>query len=361
MTPHDLDRLAALIAAELRRAVGSPGGDAAGGTWLPSPVRPDPPARTGEVPPWSGAGQSLGDVAPVRHPSAPVHRADLGETTAAVRAAAAGRGDRRPARTPSTAGTGHAAGVRPVAARRRTAGVIDVPVGVSRRHLHLSETHARALLGAAPLEAHRPLLQPGQFAATQMVSVEGPKGRIDGIRIVGPPRGDTQLELARSDAAVLGIEPPLAASGSLEGSLGGVTLVGPHGRVHLERGVIIAARHLHLSPHDGARWGLRDGDRLDVSCGVGPRAVTWHDVLVRCGPAHATEFHLDEDEAHAAGITSGATARVVGWRDPISSRRPLVTERDLLDRLRTGAPLPANAIFTPGARDRARVLGVDLP
>lgn len=356
MTPDDLDRLAALIAAELQRAAGR----ARGGAWVPSPVRPEPPSRTGELPPWSGAAQSLGDVAPVRHPTPSTHRADPAETTAAVRAAAAGKGDRGAAGERPPVASGSRLASRAVAVRRRAAGIVEVPVGVSRRHLHLSESHARALFGHTPLEVHRPLRQPGQFAAAQAITAVGPKGRIEGIRVVGPPRGETQLELARSDAAVLGIEPPLAASGTLDGSLGGVTLVGPNGRVDLERGVIVAARHLHLAPADGARWGLRDGDRLDVSCGEGGRAVTWHEVLVRCGPTHATELHLDEDEAQAAGVVSGATARIVGWHEPRPARRPLVTERDLIDLVRRGAPLPANAIYTPGARDRAHALGVAL-
>ncbi len=373
MTPDDLDRLASLIAEELQRALGRAPHAAGRQSWLEPPVRPAPPARTGQLPPWSGAGQSLGDVAPVRHPSPSPHRADPGETTAAVRGAAAGRGGRRSSRATPGAEAGAETGAGPdtealrrvgprsPATRRQRAGIIEVPIGVSRRHLHLSEAHARALFGTPALEVHRPIRQPGQFAATQVVSVVGPKGKLEGLRVVGPARGETQLELARSDAAMLGVEPPLAASGALDGSLGGITLVGPHGRVTLDRGVILAARHLHLSPADGARWGLRDGDRLDVACGEGARAVTWHGVLVRCGAAHATELHLDEDEAHAAGVTSGAIARVVGWHDPAPSRRPLVTERELLDRVRRGLPIPAGAILTPGARDRAHALGLELP
>lgn len=361
MKPDDLDRLASLIAEELRRTLELAPPAARRDPWLAPPVRPEPPARSGELPPWSGAAQSLGDVAPVRHPSPSAHRADPGEAAAAVRSAAAGRGDRPPHRTATGAAASERAGQRSPASRRQRAGVIEVPVGVSRRHLHLSEAHALALFGTAALEVHRPIRQPGQFAATQVVTAIGAEGRLEGVRVVGPARGETQLELARRDAAALGVAPLLAASGSLEGSSGGVTLVGPHGRVALDRGVIIAARHLHLSPTDGARWGMRDGDRLDVACGEGARAVTWHGVLVRCGPGHATEFHLDEDEASAAGVATGATARVVGWHAPTPARRPLITERDLLDRVRRGLPIPADAIVTPGARDRAKILGLELP
>jgi len=232
-------------------------------------------------------------------------------------------------------------------------------VGVSRRHLHVSADHLRALFGTVSLEVHRPLLQPGQFAARQQVAVEGPAGRLDAIRVVGPVRGETQVELARSDAERLGIEPPVGVSGSLDRSLGGVTLVGPHGRVTLARGVLIAARHLHLSPADADRWGLRDGDRLDIRCGS-ERATTWNEVVVRSGPGHATEFHLDEDEARACGVLTGDSATIVGWKEARPSRRVLVTERDLLECVRLGTPLPSNALYTPGARDRARSLGIAL-
>jgi putative phosphotransacetylase len=229
---------------------------------------------------------------------------------------------------------------------------------VSHRHLHLSPEHLRALFGSAPLTTARALLQPGQFAANESVTVVGPKGRIDHIRIVGPARRDTQLELALSDAVLLGVAPPLAASGNVRGSLGGVTLIGPHGRVELATGVIVAARHLHLSPADGARWGLRDGDQLSVRCGEGARAVTFHDVLVRSGPAHATELHVDADEARAAGVSSGEPAQIVAWVEGKPSRRVLVTERDVLLVAARRDSLPAGALLTPSARDRARALGL---
>lgn len=377
MTPDERERLAVLIAAELartqasagRRASPAPevegrGSPARGATWLPLPVRPDPPARVDEPPPWSGAAQSLGDVAPVRAPSPSPHRADVAEATAAVRAAAAGQHLHRESTDTASSVQAYAQESRVArrgAAARLARGEVMVPVGVSRRHVHLSEAHVRALFGTAALEVERYIRQPGQFAAAQRVDVVGPKGTIAGVRVVGPARGATQVELARSDASRLGIDPPLAASGSLDESLGGVSLVGPHGRVVLERGVIIAARHLHTSVSDARRWGMRDGDRLDIRCGEGARAVTWHDVLVRAGETHATEFHLDEDEAHAAGVTTADSARIVGWRERATTRRPLVTERDVVELARHGQPLPHGAMLTPAARDRARALGVELP
>jgi hypothetical protein len=136
-----------------------------------------------------------------------------------------------------------------------------------------------------------------------------------------------------------------------------VTLVGPAGRIELERGVIVAARHLHLSPDDARRWGLRNGDRLDVRCGAGPRQTTFHDVLVRSGEGHATELHLDSDEANAASVKSGDLVEIVRWRaSPGGGRRPLITERDVIRLAREGAQLPADGMLTPSARDRARAL-----
>jgi putative phosphotransacetylase len=285
----------------------------------------------------------------VREPSEPRHRADVREMTWAVRAAAAGKAP-PPVRPGSR--------IERAGRRRARSLPITVRVGVSNRHIHLSAEHLEALFGTAPLTSARPLTQPAQFAANESVAVAGPRGRIDQVRIVGPARGDTQVELAQSDAAVIGLEPPVAASGSLDQSIGGVTLVGPYGRVELRRGVIVAARHLHCSPDDAQRWALSDGDRVDVRCGSGPRATTFHDVLVRAGPAHATELHLDTDEARAAGVTTGDAAQVIGWREAAPTRRSLVTEGDVIAIARGRGRLPGNAILTPSARDRARVLGL---
>jgi len=352
VTDAELDRLAAIIARALleRPPVADDGGRA--GTWLPTPVRPAPPARGAEPPVWSGAAQDLGDVAPSRdRDRSPRFRAATADLTRATRAAAAGKGPpvERSARTPEP---------RLTRQRPATAPAIDVRVGVSNRHVHLSETDAHTLFGNAPLSVARSLSQPGQFAAAETVAVQGPKGSLESVRVVGPARTETQLEIALSDAAVLGVVPPVAASGSLADSIGGITLVGPAGRVELRRGVIVAARHLHLAPADSKRWGLRDGDRVDVRCGVAARAATLHDVLVRSGEGHATELHLDSDEARAVGVATGDTAAVVAWRAAGPAKRPLITERDLLRLAREGMRIPANAILTPSARDRASALGL---
>jgi putative phosphotransacetylase len=351
MTSDDLDRLAHLIAAELTRLVDKPEKAGRVASWVPAPVRPEPPGRAGEPAPWTGAAQSLGDVAPGPRTRSTTPRDDLGEATAVIRGAAAGRGPR-----PSRGATER--DVLPRRTGRRSPVGQTVPIGVSNRHLHLSAVDVATLFGAGGLRVRRALSQPGQFAAEERVRATGPGGTIDGIRVVGPARGETQLELALSDAAALGVQPPVLGSGQLAGSTGGITLHGTGGHLTLVKGVIIAARHLHVGPDDAERWGLRDGDRLTLRCGNGPRAVTWHEVLVRAGPGHATEFHLDADEARAAAVTSGDTARIVSVQPAVSARKQLFTERDVLAAARRGEGIPPNALLTPSARDRARALGL---
>ena len=352
MTDSDLDHLADLIARALLERESDRAAPVASATWLPTPVRPAPPARGSEPPIWSGAAQDLGDVAPSREASgAPRHRVTTAELTRATRAAAAGKGQPSSGAPPERAR--HL--TRPRAAN---APAIEVRIGVSNRHVHLSASDLQTLVGAAQLTVERLLTQPGQFAAAQTVAVIGPKGTLDAVRIVGPTRGETQLEIAASDAARLGVEPPVAPSGSLADAVGGVTLVGPAGRVELRRGVIIAARHLHLASTDSRRWGLRDGDVLDVRCGGGARAATLHGVLVRAGDGHATELHLDSDEARAIGVKTGDAATIIGWRAAGASRRRLITERDVIRLAREGGRLPFGALLTPSARDRASALGM---
>ncbi|HEX8851097.1 MAG TPA: PduL/EutD family phosphate acyltransferase, partial [Gemmatimonadaceae bacterium] len=318
------------------------------GQWLPIPVRPEPPSRDGEAPVWSGAAQQLEPISGSAR-GASTRRVATAELSNAARAAAAGKGT-----PPAVAPVGR---VRHSGSSRTRRLEIDVAIGVSNRHVHLSPEHARQLFGKEPTVL-RTISQPGQFAANETVAVVGPKGRIDAVRVVGPARGQTQLEIAFSDARGLGIDATLAASGSLQGSAGGVTLHGTAGNVTLTGGVIVAARHLHLSAEDAGRWGIANGDRLDVTVGHGARATTFHQVLVRSGPTHATELHLDADEAFAAGVKTGDRARIVAVAPRGAARRQLITERDVVRIAREGGSLPERAILTPSALDRARALGL---
>lgn len=362
MTEEDLDRLAVLIAKAL--VDGQPNENRKSGAsrgtrreaWLPIPVRPEAPERgkTGDAPVWSGAAQSLADQTSGDSSSSRSHRVPISELTNATRAAAAGRG--APPRRETTGRAQPAGRNRPA-----NAAAIDVTVGVSNRHIHLSPATFRELFGTEAPTVDRAIKQPGQFAARECVDVVGPKGQINRVRVVGPARGETQLEVAISDCHRLGIDAPVAASGSLAASAGGVTLVGPAGSVALTRGVIVAARHLHLSEGDARRWGLHDGDRLDVRTGSDRRPVTFHNVLVRTGPTHATELHLDLDEALAAAVKTGDRATILAWRASPERKRRLITERDVRDMASRNETVPADAILTPAARDRARALKLLAP
>lgn len=365
MTEQEIERLVSLVVeALLRRSPNvSPDDAPRDATWLPTPVRPEPPVRSTEAPVWSGAAQRLDDVAPglpatgSRPGGSPagasggVRRASTAELTNAVRAAAAGRSP-----APDVAPVGR---MRHRGTSRLRSIEIDVAIGVSNRHIHLSPEHARQLFGTDQPTVLRPISQPGQFAANETVAVTGPRGNLDSVRVVGPARGETQLEISLSDAFRLGLTPPIAASGSLAGSIGGVTLRGKSGSVTLSRGVIVAARHLHLGSDDAARWGLADGDALDVRVGEGARATTFHGVLVRAGKQYATELHLDADEAFAAGVKTGDRARIVSATPRAAARPALVTERDVIRIAREGGTLPPRALLTPSARDRARALGLE--
>jgi putative phosphotransacetylase len=348
MTKEEVAKLVEMVAGRLADAQGT-------GRWLPTPTRPEPPGdpTPGQLPVWSGAAQALSDVAPSRRGGGtPKHRPEYPEMVAASRQAAAARG-------PSPLPSGTLVGAdRAVTQRTRR----EVTIGVSNRHLHVSTQDFEALYGKAKAPSvMRAISQPGQFAASETVTVTGPKGKLEGVRIVGPARGATQLELSPSDCRELGVEAPVAQSGKLEKSVGGVTIEGPAGKVALTSGVIVAQRHLHVAPADGKQLGVADGDRVAIECGPDGRRVTLHDVIVRLGPGHATELHLDLDEAFGAGVKTGDLAVIVA-RTAASAkgkRRPLLTERDVAALAARGDKLSAHGpyLLTPAAVDRAKALG----
>ncbi len=186
-----------------------------------------------------------------------------------------------------------------------------VPIGVSARHVHLQPDHVEALFGAgARLEPERYLLQPGEFATARTVSVVSPAGRVlERVRVLGPERRQTQIELSRTDAVALRMNIPMRDSGDLDRTPV-VTLVGPAGVVRTD-GVIRAGRHIHCSPEEAASFGLGDGDRVAVQV-PGPEGVTFPNVLVRTHPGHKLVVHLDTDDANAAGVNCVTHGVVLG-------------------------------------------------
>lgn len=178
---------------------------------------------------------------------------------------------------------------------------MKIPVGVSNRHIHLSRAHLEQLFGSE-LTCYRELKQPGQFAAEQKVDLSGPKGTINNVRVLGPLREHTQVELSRTDSVRLGINPPVRDSGHLENTPG-ITVTGPRGKIELDNGVIIAQRHIHVPQDLADKHGLKDREIVSVCCG-GIRALSFGQVLVRVSKNYALEFHVDIDEANAALLTN---------------------------------------------------------
>lgn len=179
-----------------------------------------------------------------------------------------------------------------------------VPVGISNRHVHLSQEHIEALFGAGhTLTKIKDLSQPGQFACEETVTLHGPKGSIAGVRVLGPARKISQVELTETDTFKLGVKPPVRDSGKLEGTPG-IGVEGPNGRVYMAQGVIVAARHIHMSPKDALKYSLNDGDYVCVNI-PGPRGGVLEQVLVRVHRDYALDLHVDTDEGNAFRLTNG--------------------------------------------------------
>jgi putative phosphotransacetylase len=176
-----------------------------------------------------------------------------------------------------------------------------LPIAMSDIHAHLTREHVDALFGKGhALTVWRELTIPGNFACGETVEVVGPKGRIAGVVVVGPERSYTQVEISFTNAAVLGISPPLRESGDLDGSPG-CTLVGTAGSLRLEKGVIAALRHIHMHTRDAAEFGVADRQRVKIRV-PGERALVYENVIVRANDSNALEMHIDVDEGHAAGV-----------------------------------------------------------
>lgn len=206
-------------------------------------------------------------------------------------------------------------------AARPIAGLISlqknapVPIEISAHHVHLCQAHVEALFGPGHnLTRESDLSQPGQFASQEKVALVGPKGRVERVRVLGPARSATQVEIAMTEQFRLGVHPPIRESGDIENTPG-ITLEGAHGTVTIEKGVICAMRHIHVSPEDALRYGLRDKYIVRVRV-EGARELIFGDVLVRVHPNFKLAMHIDTDEGNAGNIGAGA----IGYIDGIQSR-----------------------------------------
>ena len=186
-----------------------------------------------------------------------------------------------------------------------------IPIGVSNRHIHLSKKDLETLFGEGyELTPMKDLSQPGQYACKEVLTIIGPSMRpIENVRVLGPVRGASQVEISATDSYVLKVKPPVRESGNIKGSAP-IRIVGPKGIVELPEGCIIANRHIHMSPSDAEVFGVRDGDYVDIDAN-GKRRTRWFDVQVRVHKDFRLEMHVDTDDANAAGIGNGFIVTVV--------------------------------------------------
>ena len=180
-----------------------------------------------------------------------------------------------------------------------------IPIGVSNRHIHLSKDDLETLFGEGyELTPIKELSQPGQYACKEVLTIIGPSMRpIENVRVLGPVRKASQVEISQTDSYTLKVKPPVRESGKIEGSAP-ITIIGPKGIVELSEGCIIANRHIHMSPDEAKYFGLKDCDYVDIEVN-GKRRTKWYDVQVRVHKDFRLEMHVDTDDANAAGIING--------------------------------------------------------
>ena len=185
-----------------------------------------------------------------------------------------------------------------------------VPIGVSARHIHLTQADVETLFGKGYQLTKKKELMGGQFASNELVTIVGLKLRaIENVRILGPVRKASQVEISATDAIKLGIKAPIRESGKIDGSAP-IAVVGPCGVIYLKEGCIIASRHIHMSPLDAEKAGVKNGDIVSVRVD-NERATTYNNVLIRVDPTFTLEMHIDTDEANAAKISTGMKAEIV--------------------------------------------------
>ena len=261
-------------------------------------------------------------------------------------------------------------------------GMYYFPVAVSARHAHLSKSDFETLFGPGKkMTRFKDLSQPGQFACEETVEITGPKGAIKKVRVLGPERNETQVEISVSDSFVLGIKPEIRMSGNIAGTPG-CTITGPVGKITINQGVIVAARHVHLSSEQAAAYGIKDGDAVSIKTPA-PRQGIIGNIIARVGKEFDLEVHLDTDEANGNGILCGtilealelpclsATAPQAGVSSSSMvqasaldrSALELVTEKDVNNALARGEKslyCTVRGFISPAAADRAKEKGITI-
>jgi len=186
----------------------------------------------------------------------------------------------------------------------------SVPIGVSNRHIHLDRADMDVLFGQdSELTFKKALGQPGQYASEETVTLHGPKGELSRVRVLGPLRSESQMEISVTDGFALGVRPPIRESGKLKGTPG-LTIIGPKGTIEKDIGTIAALRHIHLDPETAQRIGVKDKQMVKVEI-RGLRGGILHNVLIRVSEQFAPEMHIDVDEANAFGVKNGDRAYII--------------------------------------------------
>lgn len=184
-----------------------------------------------------------------------------------------------------------------------------IPIGVSNHHIHLTKEDFSVLFPGQEMTVKAPLKQPGEFASNQTVTVVGPKGMIERVRVLGPCRAHSQVELAKTEARQIGVPVPIRMSGDLVGTPV-ITVKTPDGQVEIQ-GAIAAKRHIHMSDKDAENFGVKKGDLVKVEIETEQRKTIYDDVVVRPDPKFVLEMHIDTDEANAANVGKGTVGRLV--------------------------------------------------
>lgn len=179
--------------------------------------------------------------------------------------------------------------------------IYKIPIGVSNRHVHVSQDNLDKLFGKGYILTKKcDLKQPGQFAANETITLKGAKGELENVRILGPVRNESQVEISITDSFVVGIKPPIRESGNLDNTPG-IEMIGPKGSVKISRGTIVALRHIHMTPDYAKKVGLKDKDIVEVET-FGDRQVILGNVIIRVSEKFSLEMHIDIDEANACAL-----------------------------------------------------------
>lgn len=185
-----------------------------------------------------------------------------------------------------------------------------IPVGISNRHIHLSQADLNTLFGEGySLTKVKDLSQPSQYACKETLTICGPKGAIEKVRILGPARSESQVEILQTDCFKLGISAPVKLSGDLQGTPG-ITVIGPKGSIFLPKGVIIAQRHIHMTLEEAKRFGVSDGEQVPIQI-EGLRGGTYSNVIIRANNTSSLECHIDTEEANAMNLSSSSKITII--------------------------------------------------